>query len=198
MTPEEWKKFIAYAGGFYGNLSNYHSFGHMKFIPEISPEKFWAILHSHPKANQADSLIKHALDRFQDKVAVEVFAYDAPYTQINFPHEGGITAYFSRNMTQADLNLTQEFLLSPEAVAKGLDILNTRTFKKDENQFLLTVGSISTEQNCTMEFQGKTFEVQFGEFASYLAEMNSYLQKALPYVANDTQRIMLEKYIESY
>ena len=170
----------------------------MKFIPEISPEKFWAILHSHPKANQADSLIKHALDRFQDKVAVEVFAYDAPYTQINFPHEGGITAYFSRNMTQADLNLTQEFLLSPEAVAKGLDILNTRTFKKDENQFLLTVGSISTEQNCTMEFQGKTFEVQFGEFASYLAEMNSYLQKALPYVANDTQRTMVEKYIESY
>ena len=170
----------------------------MKFIPEISPEKFWAILHSHPKANQADSLIKHALDRFQDKVAVEVFAYDAPYTQINFPHEGGITAYFSRNMTQADLSLTQEFLLSPEAVAKGLDILNTRTFKKDENQFLLTVGSIATEQNCTMEFQGKTFEVQFGEFASYLAEMNSYLQKALPYVANDTQRTMLEKYIESY
>ena len=198
LTPEEWKKFIAYAGGFYGNLSNYHSFGHMKFIPEISPEKFWAILHSHPKANQADSLIKYALDRFQDKVAVEVFAYDAPYTQINFPHEGGITAYFSRNMTQADLNLTQEFLLSPEAVAKGLDILNTRTFKKGEDQFLLTVGSISTEQNCTMEFQGKTFEVQFGEFASYLSEMNSYLQKALPYVANDTQRTMLEKYIESY
>ena len=99
MTPEEWKKFIAYAGGFYGNLSNYHSFGHMKFVPDVAPEKFWAILHSHPKANQQDSLIKYALDRFQDKVAVEVFAYDAPYTQINFPQEGGITAYFSRNMT---------------------------------------------------------------------------------------------------
>ena len=94
--------------------------------------------------------------------------------------------------------MTQEFLLSPEAVAKGLDILNTRTFKKSENEFLLTVGSIDTEQSCTMEFQGKTFEVQFGEFANYLKEMNSYLQKALPYVANETQRTMLEKYIESY
>ena len=28
--------------------------------------------------------------------------------------------------------------------------------------------------------------------------MNTYLQRALPYVANDTQKVMLEKYIESY
>ena len=28
--------------------------------------------------------------------------------------------------------------------------------------------------------------------------MNSYLQRALPYVANDTQKVMVEKYIESY
>ena len=145
LTQAEWKKFIAYAGGFYGNLSNYHSFGHMKFIPEISPEKFWAILHSHPKASQADSLIAQALGKFQGHVDREVFAYDAPYTQINFPHEGGITAYFSRDMTAEDLDLTKEFLLSPEAVAKGLDILNTRTFKKGENQYLLTVGSISED-----------------------------------------------------
>ena len=38
LTEEEWKKFIAYVGGFYGNLSNYHSFGDMKFVPEITPE----------------------------------------------------------------------------------------------------------------------------------------------------------------
>ena len=33
----------------------------------------------------------------------EIFAYEAPYTQIGFPHEGGITAYFSRDMTAEDL-----------------------------------------------------------------------------------------------
>lgn len=52
LTADDWSKFIAYVGGFYGNLSNYHSFGHMKFIPEVSPEKFWAILSSNPKAGQ--------------------------------------------------------------------------------------------------------------------------------------------------
>lgn len=50
LTEEEWKQFMAYVGGFYGNLSNYHSFGHMKFVPELSAEKFWAILRSHPRA----------------------------------------------------------------------------------------------------------------------------------------------------
>ena len=65
LTQDEWKKFIAYVGGFYGNLSNYHSFGHMKFTPEISAEKFWGILGSHPKAEEDSSLIKYALTNFK-------------------------------------------------------------------------------------------------------------------------------------
>ena len=101
----------------------------MKFVPEISSDKFWAILSSSPKVSQADSSINWALSNLKDLVDREIFAYDAPYTQINFPAEGGITAYFSRDMTSDDLALTKEFLLSPEAVAKGLDILNTRVFK---------------------------------------------------------------------
>ena len=116
------------------------------------------------------------------KVEKEVFAYDAPYTQINFPSEGGITAYFSRNMTPEDLNLTKEFLLSAEAVAKGLDILNTRVFKTSDTEFLLTVGAIQSVSG-NMEYKGKTFKLQ-EEFGDYLAEMNSHLEKALPYAAN--------------
>ena len=44
LTEEEWRHFIAYTAGFYGNASNYHNFGGMKFIPELAPEKFWGIL----------------------------------------------------------------------------------------------------------------------------------------------------------
>ena len=133
LTQDEWKNFIAYCGGFYGNASNYHSFGAMKFIPELSSDKFWGILGSHPKASEAGSLINYALTNWKPHIDKEVFAYDAPYTQLNFPSEGGITAYFSRNMTQADLELTKEFLLSKEAMAKGLDMLNTRVFKQSDN-----------------------------------------------------------------
>ena len=40
VSNEDWEKFVAYVGGFYGNMSNYHSFGDMKFIPDLTPETF--------------------------------------------------------------------------------------------------------------------------------------------------------------
>ena len=66
--------------GWYGNLANYHNFGHNKFIPELDADKFWGILHSHPKANQEGSLINWALAKLQSRVDTEVHAYEAPYT----------------------------------------------------------------------------------------------------------------------
>ena len=52
-----------------------------------------------------------------------------------------MTAYFSRNITKEDLALVTEFLASEK-----IDILNTRAFKKEdnENHFIITVGSIET------------------------------------------------------
>jgi dipeptidyl-peptidase III len=35
VNKEEWQRFIAYVGGFYANMGNYHSFGGSKFIPEL-------------------------------------------------------------------------------------------------------------------------------------------------------------------
>jgi len=48
VTHEEWKKFIAYCAGFFGNMSNYHSFGDMKFVPDLAPEVFRRIIFSNP------------------------------------------------------------------------------------------------------------------------------------------------------
>ena len=54
VTADEWKNFLAYVGGFYGNLSNYHSFGDLKFVPQLEADKFKDILYSHP-ALEGDS-----------------------------------------------------------------------------------------------------------------------------------------------
>jgi len=44
-------------------MSNYHSFGAMKFVPDLpSFETFKTILYSNPKINDADSNLKHYLD----------------------------------------------------------------------------------------------------------------------------------------
>jgi dipeptidyl-peptidase-3 len=97
-------------------------------------------------------------------------------------------------MTEEDLEIVKAFLAN-----ERIDILNTRAFKRSDTDILITVGSISTEGSKSgVEFQGRTFEVQYGEFAPFLAEMNKYLEKALKYVANENQAAMLQKYIEHY
>lgn len=58
VSKEHYKQFIAYVAGFYGNMSNYHSFGDMKFIPEISSEVFLQILKSNPLYNDEDACYK--------------------------------------------------------------------------------------------------------------------------------------------
>jgi hypothetical protein len=45
-------------------------------------------------------------------VEKEIFAIEKPYTQLNFPEEGGVTGYFSPNMVKADLELVKRFLTS--------------------------------------------------------------------------------------
>jgi len=56
-------------------------------------------------------------------------------------------------MNKDDLKLVKEF-----TDANKIDLLNTRAFKKDENNYIVTVGSIDeskSKQNVT--FKGKLF-----------------------------------------
>jgi hypothetical protein len=62
VSEDEWKHFIAFVGGYYGNMSNYHSFGDMKFIPDVSRESFKKILLSNPLYSDGDALYKEVID----------------------------------------------------------------------------------------------------------------------------------------
>ena len=66
-----------------------------------------------------------------------------------------------------------------------MSILNTRTFKEN-GKFIITVGSISKElTKKDIEFKGHKFDLEYGEFAGYLEEVNFYLNEALKYAANE-------------
>jgi hypothetical protein len=62
---------------------------------------------------------------------------EKPYNHINFPSEGGTTAYFSSNMTKDDLALVKRF-----ADSQKINILNTRAFKTSDGKYVLTIGSV--------------------------------------------------------
>lgn len=194
VTKEEFKQFCAYAAGVYCNLGNYVSFGQLKFEPECSVEAFKTILKSNPLYGDPDAFYKDVIDELYVQIEVEIFHCEKPFTTLNFPDEGGVTGYFSRNMTKDDLKVVREFL-----AAHKIDILNTRVFKQhDTGKYVLTIGSINKDlTKKDVEFKGHKFDVNYGEFSVYLEECNYYLKKALNYAANDNQKHMIEKYIES-
>jgi len=91
--------------GFYCNLSNYHAFGDVKFIPQIGHEKLLSILQSNPLYKDTHSDFKDLLDSVWPQIEKELYTTEKPYTTLGFPEKGGVTSYFSRNMTDADLAL---------------------------------------------------------------------------------------------
>ena len=74
VTKEEWTKFTAYVAGFYGNLCNYHSFGAAKFAPDLSSEKFRAIIFSNPAFLDEKNLAGIAITNIYPMVETEIFA----------------------------------------------------------------------------------------------------------------------------
>lgn len=183
VSAEDYQRFIAYVAGTYSNMSNYQSFGHNKFVPETSPETFLAILHSNPLYTDEHALYKTVIDELWPQVEKEVFAIESPYSVINFPEEGGVTGYFGRNLQKDDLKNVTDFITQRQ----GLDVLNTRAFKKADGTYVITVGSVETDKTERgIEYQGHKFDVIFGEFAPYVKECHDYLQEVLKYAANET------------
>lgn len=182
VAEEDWRKFLAYASGVYGNMGNYHAFGFAKFVPEISSQVFKTILISNPLYGDPDAFYRVVIDELYPQVESEMFAYDDTCKQLNFPFEGGVTGYFGRNLSQEDLDLVSEFLGDQK-----LSLLNTRAFKEN-GKFVITVGSVSKElTRKEIEFKGHKFDLNYGEFAPYLEECNHYLTEASKYCANETQ-----------
>ena len=170
VSEEHYKQFIAYVSGFYGNMSNYHNFGDMKFVPEISSEVFLQILRSNPLYGDEDACYKEVVDELYPQVETEIFAVDKPFTQLNYPEDGGITGYFGRNMTKEDLAKVDKF-----AASQNIDVLNTRAFKQGD-KYILTVGSIDkTKSQTDIEFEGNKFDISYGEFNPYLKECHYYV-----------------------
>ena len=98
VTDTEYKQFMAYAGGFYANMSNYHSFGALKFTPECSAEAFLQVLKSNPLYNDPSDIYREVVLELWPQVEVELYNTTKPYTQLNFPHDGGVTGYFGRDL----------------------------------------------------------------------------------------------------
>lgn len=136
VSEDEYKEFLLYVSGVFGNMGNFLSFGSKKFVPRLPEDKFLSILSSHPFYESNKRNYKQLVDTLWPQICKEVYTFDKPYAQIGkLPN--GVNSYFSKDISDADLALIQDFCKSQA----DLDILNTRAFKEGD-KIVITVASI--------------------------------------------------------
>lgn len=194
LDQTELDQAMMYSAAIYGNLGNYKSFGDTKIVPELPSDRMELFL----TAGGADPAKVRAL---WSECSDRMYALPPRARQMGLGREKGTSTYFSSNCEQEDADVAGRFMESLK-----LSPYNTRLFKDAAGQYTVLLASAvrgpgddAVGQLCRAhEFEGKTFVVQRGDHAPLMARVVDGLRQALPHVASDTQKVMLERYIESF
>lgn len=105
--------FLIYAYNVLGNMGNYRcafpvhllrsGFGDTKILPRATYEEFECIIH-HTLAYKEDA---EGMDRLWSTCGKKIFSHDASELRLGLP-PGGVTSYYSQNITQEDIKTVQE------------------------------------------------------------------------------------------
>lgn len=181
ITDEDLKQFIEFVGKFYSNSGNYESFGKRKIMPELPIEKFEDILKTSPTYKEIEELWNKIKKTFYDN--------SAPFSTINLEEKGGKNSYYLGGISEEEIKMVDKFLQE-----KNIDPLNTRLLKVKGDKYVVLIGSIDTK---TEQWTDK-ITAYYGEFSSFLSRINKHLEEAKKYCYNETEKKMLDLYIESF
>eukprot|EP01127_Copromyxa_protea_P014426 TRINITY_DN4010_c0_g1_i1.p1 TRINITY_DN4010_c0_g1~~TRINITY_DN4010_c0_g1_i1.p1 ORF type:complete len:708 (+),score=177.58 TRINITY_DN4010_c0_g1_i1:42-2165(+) len=176
-----WKRFLTYVVQFYGNMGNYLSFGDSKFLPRCTQEEFAKIVLKFPDPQ---------VEALWESCGPHIFSLQENERELSLPPKG-VSTYYSDNITQEDIDFVGEFLNE-----KKIDPENTRLWKLSDDVYELRYAAVKPIVG-EESYKGKTIKF-VSEFSEPLSKVVEYLEKALPYVANDNQKQMLLKYIDSF
>jgi dipeptidyl-peptidase-3 len=127
---------------------------------------------------------------------------------LGFPGKGHVSEYYpeSKGITEKEIEYINEFLSK-----KNLLPENTRLRKLEDGNFQILVASgvdnppkESTDTNGVKSFDlggildGKRVDVVYGDFREEMAKIAHEMKLAGQYAANETQKIMMDKYAESF
>jgi dipeptidyl-peptidase III len=189
--------FLVYVSAFLANAGNYKGFGDSKILPGLDASKMETIIKSS-KAYQQDASV---IDGLWSKVNIPIYSLTDDNKMLGLKGEG-ITTYFSSNCTKADADLVGEWLKS-----KGIEAYICRTFKTVDNNgkacydVRLASSEVEDAAGITLpeeDFRGASFKVTRGDYSKLLEKVAGKLSEAQKFAANDNQKSMLSKYIESF
>lgn len=192
ISAEQVTLYLEYASQFLSNLGNYKSFGDKKFIPKLDKEAFEKIVAATKDAE--------LLKLFK---SVETPLYDTTFALLGWPEKGQLSAYYP---DCASVIKKEEIEAVNAALAeRGIMPENTRVQKKSDKEFVVLVASALTS-NTTDYYpkesiqlaNGASLSIQFGDHSKEFAKIVEHMKEASKYVANDTQKKMVEYYVESF
>ncbi|KAJ3082453.1 hypothetical protein HK102_001668 [Quaeritorhiza haematococci] len=189
ISPQNRKYTLEYAAQVFSNAGNFRSFGDTKFIPRVPVED----LHAVVKASGS----KKAVELFE-KVKENMYAvHPEEQLLLGFPAAGHVSGYYSKNISKEDVTFVQDFLTK-----QGLDPLNTRLFKSEENgvvSYEVHIASAQiTQPPQTHTHESSKITIHYGDFAPQMSKIAQNIRNAIPYAANPTQTHMLEHYALSF
>lgn len=191
VSADDLELFLEYSSQFLSNLGNYKSFGDVKFVPRISKESFEKIASVNSSAHALFERISEPLYSTTPEEA----------NLLGYPDKGHVTAYYSSNITEAEIKAIQTVTASNNILPE-----NTRVFKTGDKDFKFYIASADVTVPSVDPFK-ETYELAdnlgtltlvYGDHAKEFEHITSEMQQAIEFAANETQVKMLLAYVESF
>lgn len=194
FTDDDFTALLVYASSVVSNMGNYKGFGDLKFVPGVSDEKMGKLI-SLSKAGQKDMQVLKLWSECRERM----YSLESSERCLGFAPKG-TTTYFSANCTEDDSKRVQQLM-----IRNKIEGYNNRAFKLEDGTYEVRFASIrDTEDPEEAEFlknydscDGK-LKLTRGDYSPILREVNHHLNDAKAFVANETERQMLEEYIRSF
>ncbi|XP_076667376.1 dipeptidyl peptidase 3 [Andrena cerasifolii] len=199
VSEDEFTAFLVYTCGILANAGNYISFGDSKIIPNMPKDKFGTIL----RVSKAYKTKPEDIEDIWNKIQNVMYSIEDKLKSLGLGDKG-VTTYFSANCTKNDADLVTEFMQE-----KGLESYNARCFKTVNkavggmDTYEIRLASVKTDSDPKITlseevFKNAKFKITRGDYGKLLVPVVDNLQKAIKYAANETQKNMLNKYIDHF
>ncbi|XP_011696833.1 PREDICTED: dipeptidyl peptidase 3 isoform X2 [Wasmannia auropunctata] len=202
VTEDEFTAFLVYSCGIFANAGNYKAMGDTKIIPNFSKNAFETIV-KNSKAYKNNS---KEIQDIWDNISTAVYSLDGKLTSLGLADKG-ITTYFSANCTKEDADRVNAFMQD-----KGLESCNARCFKTAVRDpasnahvdvYEIRLASILTADDPKVTLPEETFgnakfKITRGDYDQLMVPVVENLTKAKEYASNQTEKDMLEKYIQHF